>query len=147
MNRKQALDYRRQIVDEAKRQLQLVEEVSYYDKAIIKFKIRSYNYKEGVTNGRVDAAWGDNQVVGKVELLNSTSFRTRIYAAEKLAWPFSSDLQYMKSSTMKDPRFGLHPLKFQTIQGWEIVPETDLPLYVGWPVVYPIFIETFKENI
>lgn len=138
MNRTKAVAYRLQVLGEAQRQLKLVEDVP--ENTLIKFKIRSYIHDDHDTSG-----WGYTQVIGKLALFNNTSFRVRTYAAEKRSYPFSHDLRTIIGDKDYPENFGLHPLRFQAIHGWEIVPETDLPLYVGWAVIYPIFSETFKE--
>ena len=81
--------------------------------------------------------WGITHIVAKVESFNKNSIRFDTLAVENPdTYPFCRDRE--------DYTYNRVALKFKYILKWEPVPDSDLPLYVGWGIKYPAYTQLLK---
>ena len=60
------------------------------------------------------------------------------YLVEPIAFNHLSIRSTILATTNKDwGTWGIGTFNYDAIESWELVPETDLPLYIGWPYVGP----------
>ncbi len=130
MKREACLSIRDKAIIEARRHYDLVQHIPENELLLLSIRCIVEN------KGRY--GWKIIKAISKVITFNNSSIRFQIYAVDnKGAYPFNR--QYKTDN-------GIHAIAFRHIKDYQVIPETDLPLCIGWPITYPCLAEALKGS-